>query len=154
MSGDRMFTSCFTNSYENNFCLPIKLQKIIKLNVQNHVYLIFMTNQISLKTAVNITRFDPYSIGAHNWNIILSGNFVQHTEEFAGHCVRQLKISTTGHLQCPPPYIYLNIFVPLSHRVAILSRVLDFQCKQFPLAMMNIATCVNHCIRRMSHHVV
>ncbi len=50
--------------------------------VQNHVYFIFQINQISLKTALNITRFDPCNIrkilkiGAHKWNImweILSG---------------------------------------------------------------------------------
>ncbi len=46
MSGDKMYMSG-SNPYENNF-----LSEIITLNiVQNHVYSIFQTNQISLKTA-------------------------------------------------------------------------------------------------------
>ena len=59
----------------------------LKLNVmQNHIYLILQTNQISPKTASNITQFDLCNIGkyynAHNWNK-MSGNFVQRTEKVA-----------------------------------------------------------------------
>ena len=48
-----------SNPYENNFCPQIDYEVNI---VQNDVYFIFRTNQISLKTASNITRvlFEKY----------------------------------------------------------------------------------------------
>jgi hypothetical protein len=58
MSGDEMHMSG-SNPYENNFCPQIDYEVNI---VQNDVYFIFRTNQISLKTASNITRvlFEKY----------------------------------------------------------------------------------------------
>ena len=70
----------------------------VKLNdMQNQVYLIFQTSQINLKTASNITPFDPGNtrkipkIGTHNCKI-MSRNFVRRTKNVVGQSVCQLKI--------------------------------------------------------------